>query len=511
MVKKKISCNLIFAAVILSVGNLLHASGYNVKSYGAVGDGKTIDSPAINKAIDAAAEAGGGTVYFPAGTYLCFSIRLKSNIGLYLDHGAVILAASPDEHSGGYDPAEPNESNLYQDFGHSHWHNSLIWGENIEDISITGPGKIDGKGLKSFEKEVPGEGNKAIALKNCHNVLLRDFTMQVCGHFSIMPTAVDNFTIDHLRIDTDRDAIDIDCCRNVRISNCIINTPNDDAIVLKSSYALGYPRLTENVMITNCQVSGYDLNTLLDGTFQKTQKVVPDGGPVTGRIKLGTESNGGFKNITISNCTFDHCRGLALETVDGGILEDIAITNITMNEITNAPIFLRIGRRMRGPEGAPVGYMRRVIISNLVVNNANPLYGSLIVGIPGYNIQDVKLSNIQILVKGGAPKEQADVVVPELETDYPDPRLFGKIPAYGFFIRHVDGIEFNNVEVQFMNEDSRPAFVLDDVQNADFNNVNTQKVNDIPTFVLKNVKNFKIHNCEGVTDTKIENTEQKKL
>jgi polygalacturonase len=511
MIKKQCLSSLFFIVIMSFAGNLLFASDYNVKDYGAVGDGKTIDSPAINKAIDAATKAGGGTVYFPAGTYLCFSIRLKSHIGLFLDHGAIILAANPSEHEGGYDPAETNEWDMYQDFGHSHWQNSLIWGENIEDISITGPGKIYGKGLKSFESEKEGEGNKAIALKNCHNVTLRDFTMQVCGHFSIMPTGVDNFTIDNLRIDTDRDAIDIDCCRNVRISNCLINTPNDDAIVLKSSYALGYPRITENVMIVNCQVSGYDLNTLLDGSFQKTQKRVPDGGPVTGRIKLGTESNGGFKNITISNCTFDHCRGLALETVDGGILEDITISNITMNDITNVPIFLRLGRRMRAPDEMTIGKMRRINISDIIVNNANPVYASLIVGIPGHNIEDVKLNNIQILVKGGAPKEQAGVEVPEMEKDYPDPRLFGKIPAYGFFIRHVNGIEFNNVEIRFMEEDYRPAFILDDVQNADFNNVKTQNVQGVPTFILKNIKNFKTHECEMVPDTKLENVELQKL
>lgn len=500
-----------FSLLILFVFNRLHASDYNVKDFGAAGDGKTVDSPAINKAIDAAAEAGGGNVYFPAGTYLCFSIRLKSHIGLYLDHGATLLAADPEEHDGQYDPAEPNEWDMYQDFGHSHWHNSLIWGENLEDIAISGPGEIHGKGLHRWDSDTPGVGNKAIALKNCHNVVIRDITIRKGGHFCILPTAVDNFTIDNLKIDTERDAINIDCCKNVTISNCLINTPNDDAIVLKSSYALGYPRLTENVMISNCLVSGYDLGTLLDGSFQKTQKEAPDGGGVTGRIKFGTESNGGFKNITITNCTFDHCRGLALETVDGGILEDIAITNITMNDITNVPIFLRLGRRMRGPEDAEVGVMRRIIISNVIVNNANPEYASLIVGLPGHPIEDVQLNNIQFLVNGGSPKEYTDIEVPELEDGYPDPRFFGRIPAYGFFIRHVEGIEFNHVEVRFIEEDFRPAFVLDDVHQATFNTVKTQKVNDIPTFLLKNVSHFKTSDCTAVENTTLEHTDQKEL
>ncbi|MEJ2542830.1 MAG: glycoside hydrolase family 28 protein [Calditrichaceae bacterium] len=502
---------IVLLILIVIISTPLFAAQYNVKDFGAAGDGKAIDSPAINKAIDAAAEAGGGTVYFPAGTYLSFTIRLKSNIGLYLDHGAVILAANHTEHDGKYDPAEPNEWDMYQDFGHSHWKNSLIWGEGLTNISITGPGKIQGDGLQRWDSDEEGAGNKAIALKNCRNVLIRDITMEKCGHFAILPTGVDNFTVDNLTIDTNRDAINVDCCVNVRISNCLINTPNDDAIVLKSSYALGYARSTENVMITNCQVSGYDLHTLLDGTFQKTQSEAPDHGGVTGRIKFGTESNGGFKNITITNCTFDYCRGLALETVDGGILEDVTISNITMRDITNSPFFLRIGSRMRGPKDLKVGKMRRINISNVIVHNANPESASLIVGIPGHNIEDVKLNNIQFLVTGGAPADYTEIEVPELEDHYPDPRFFGKIPAYGFFVRHVEGIEFNNVEIRYVNDDMRPAFVLDDVQNAKFNNVNTRKLKDVPMFILKNVKNFKTYECEAVDNTKLENVKEKNL
>lgn len=513
MIKDKLK----LCVVLVLVGSLtaqLYAETYDVKKYGAVGDGKTLDTAAINKAIEAAATAGGGTVYFPAGTYLSFSIHLKSNIALHLGHGATLLAATPGE-QGGYDPAEPNpwgDEHQYQDFGHSHWHDSLIWGENLENISILGPGLIHGKGLGRWDRpDDKGSGNKAIALKLCRNVVIRDVTFLMCGHFCILPTGVDNFTIDNVKIDTNRDGINIDCCRNVRISNCSVNSPNDDGICLKSSYALGYARATENVTITNCQVSGYNQGTFLDGTFKRTQEQAPDGGGAMGRIKFGTESNGGFKNITISNCVFDHCRGFALETVDGGLLEDVSITNITMRDITGAPIFLRLGSRMRGPEGVPVGKLRRVHINNIVVYDANPRYGSLIMGIPGHDIEDVKLSNIKILVKGGAPKEQAAVEVPELEDKYPDPVMFGQIPAYGFFIRHVRGIELNNVEVGFLDEDFRPAFILDDVKDAEFRNVKAQRAQDVPTFVLKNVKDFKTHQCESVPDTKLESVEQKEL
>jgi polygalacturonase len=160
----------------------------DVRTFGAAGDGQTIDSPAINKAIDAMSASGGGTLFFPAGNYLCYSIRLKSNTAFYLDQGATIVAADSPAPGGSaasgeaYDPAEPNEWNQYQDYGHSHWHNSLIWAEGAENLAITGPGRIWGKGLSKGvgpgpRAEQPGVGNKSIALKNCHNVLLRDFSM----------------------------------------------------------------------------------------------------------------------------------------------------------------------------------------------------------------------------------------------------------------------------------------------------------------------------------------------
>ena len=276
-------------------------SAYNVRNFGATGDGKTLDTAAINQAIVAANAGGGGTVYFPAGTYLSTSIRLKSNVTLYLEAGAVIEAAS--ETVAQYDPREFNASTKYQDQGHSHWHDSLIWGENLENISITGPGLIYGKGLHSghennvYHDTPPGSGDKAIALVNCHNVILRDFGILHGGWFSILATGVNNLTIDNLRIDTNRDGMDIDCCRNVRIVNCSVNSPWDDGICLKSSYALGRLQATENVTINNCFVTGGLVEgTLIDGTFQRSPASVWR----TGRIKFGTESNGGFKNIAIA-------------------------------------------------------------------------------------------------------------------------------------------------------------------------------------------------------------------
>jgi polygalacturonase len=489
-----------------------HATYFNVKHYGAKGDSATFDTDAINKAIEAAASAGGGTVYFPAGEYLSFSIHLKSNITLLLDNGAYLIAANPEEGKGGFDAPEPNAFDKYQDFGHSHWHNSLIWGENIENIAIVGHGWIIGNGLTRSGRMNPGLGNKAIALKLCRNVVLKDFTILRGGHFCLLATGVDNMTIDNVKLDTNRDGFDIDCCRHVHISNCSVNSPFDDAIVLKSSFGLGFARMTEDVTITNCSVYGFDIGTFLDGTYQKKNyNMVPDRGVVTGRIKFGTESNGGFRNITISNCTFEFCRGLALETVDGGILEDVSVTNVTMRDCMGAPFFLRLGARMRGPEGIPVGKLRRINISNLVIYAINPDYASLILGMPGYDIEDVKLSNITLLIKGGASKEQADLVVPEKETAYPDPQEFGKIPAYGFYIRHVKNIEMSNIEMKLENEDLRPPIMLEDVKGATFINVKAPHAINVPTFILKNVTDFKTVQCGTMPDKKIEKADNLKL
>ncbi|BCM91443.1 hypothetical protein IAD21_03316 [Abditibacteriota bacterium] len=468
---------------------------FNVRAFGALGDGKTLDSPAINRAIDAAAGAGGGTVHLPSGTYLSLSLRLKSNIRLHLDQGAVLLAAPRTEEQR-YDAAEEGPSTKFQDYGHSHWQNSLIWGDGLQNVTIDGAGEIYGKGLERDDNDKKdGEGNKAISLKFCRNVNISDITIRHGGWFAILATGVDNLTINNLKIDTNRDGMDIDCCRNVRVSNCSVNSPGDDGICLKSSYGLNEARATENVTITNCFVSGYDEGTMLDGTYRWSPQRSP-----TGRIKFGTESNGGFKNITISNCVFDKCRGLALETVDGGLLEDVSINNLTMRDIVNAPIFLRLGRRMRGPEGTPVGELRRVNISNVVIYNATAQSGVLIAGVPDHAIKDVSLSNIQIWFKGGGTKEQAAITPPEKENDYPEPDRLGTMPSYGFYLRHVKGVTLENVRLHTLKNDERPPFVLDDVDGAEFYRVTTDRTPGTPIFAIKNSANLTLRMVDGTED-----------
>ena len=437
---------------------------YNVKDYGAKADGTTIDSPAINRAIEEAASQGGGTVYFPAGEYACYSIRLASHIHLYIEQGARIVGAFPSA-TEGYDPAEPNEHTQFQDFGHSHWKNSLIWGIGLEDITISGPGLIYGKGLTREESRLPGVGNKAISLKLCKNVTLKDFSLLHCGHFGLLATGVDNLSILNVKVDTNRDGFDIDCCKNVRISHCTVNAPWDDAIVLKASYGLGYFKDTENVTISDCFVSGYDRGTMLSGTWELDEPQAPDHGYRTGRIKLGTESSGGFKNITVTNCIFEHCRGLALETVDGGHLEDIEISHITMRHIVNAGIFLRLGARMRSPEGTPAGSMKRIRISHINAYDVDSRYSSIISGIPNGIIEDVTFDHIHLYYKGGYTKEDGKRELPEQEKVYPEPWMFGTIPAKGFYISHAKNISFHHINFYYEKPDGRPLFVTKDVEN----------------------------------------------
>jgi polygalacturonase len=513
------------ALTLVTGGNAAAASFpervHDVRRYGARGDGKTIDSPAINRAIDAAAADGGGTVYLPAGTYASYTIRLKDNIALYLDHGATLLGAP----TGGYDP--PGVGNTSQDFGHNHWRASLIWGEDLVNVSILGPGRIDGRGLvPRMEATSPvGTGDKAIALKLCRNVTIRDITIVAGGHIAILATGVDNLTIQHVTIDTVRDGINIDCCRAVHIADTTVNAFNDDAIALKSSDALGTARATENVTIANCMVSGYDLGTLAAGTFQRANPSSWDGDGPFGRVKFGTESNGGFRNIAITNVVFDRCRGIALETVDGGALEDVTINNILMRDVTSAPIFLRLGART-----GSTSTLRRVTVSNVTAHDADPRYASIIAGIPGRPIEDVRIHNVRITYRGGLsmaeaadqppalinkffalPGAREPYNVPERADAPPEPAMFGVLPAYGFYVRHATRVEMDNVEVGFTNEDRRPAVVLDDVVDATFHRCRAQKASNVPTFVLRDVTDFTALHTRPVPDTHLDHVTLREL
>ncbi|MBR2102417.1 MAG: glycoside hydrolase family 28 protein [Prevotella sp.] len=440
---------------------------YNVRDYGAVGDGKTLDHEAINRAIEACSSRGGGQVVLTPGTYLCGSIRLKSRVDLHLASGATILAAPASMKA--YDPSEVFGGPEYQDGGHTYFHNSLIWAEGQHDISITGRGTIDGEGLTKKDTETAGNvqggsigtGDKAIALKLCRNILIRDVTIFRGGHFAIIVTGCEIGTIDNVLIDTNRDGIDIDCCKYLTVSNCKVNTPNDDAIVLKSSYALKKPVLCEHILVNNCIVTGYKLGTFLDGTYVP-EKV----NWVCGRIKLGTESNGGYRNIAISNCTCMWSSGLAFEVVDQGRMENITVSNISMSHVHHYPIYITTGCRNRGPkERTEVSSARDISIMNVVADDCDSLAGIIITGMEGHPLRNISLNNIRLQFRGGGKK--VETPYREQSTHYPEPRWAGPTPAYGLFARHVDGLRLRDVTFELMRPDERPDMVFDDVKNLD--------------------------------------------
>ncbi|WP_260928850.1 glycoside hydrolase family 28 protein [Novosphingobium sp. 9] len=468
------------------------AQTFDIRHFGARGDGETLDTDAINAAIHAAARAGGGVVTIPAGRYLCFSIRLASRVSLRFEAGAVIIAADPARHAGRYDLPEDRGAQLYQDFGHSHWHNSLIWGDGVEDVALEGPGRIEGgaltrngpgarwqaqtgerplsmqhmtkaeiTALESDHAAMERLGNKAIALRMGRRIRLSGLTIAGGGHIAVLATGTQGLTIENLTIDTARDGIDLDCVRDVTVSGCRINTPNDDAIVVKSSLALGEKIASENVTIRDCQVSGYDLGTMLSGTNGTTQALAPDRDRPTGRIKLGTESNGGYHHILIERCRFAHCRGLALETVDGGAMEDVIARELFMEDVTTAPIFVRVGNRGRGPHGTAIGSTRGIRIERVFAQAIDPRYPAILAGIPGHPVRDVTLSQINLTYAGGGTASDAARQVPEVPNAYPEPSMFGVLPAWGLWMRDVERISLDRIALATAAPDARPPIMLD--------------------------------------------------
>jgi polygalacturonase len=234
--------------------------------------------------------------------------------------------------------------------------------------------------------------------------------------------------------------------------------------------------------------------------------------PRTGRIKFGTESNGGFKNIAVNNCVFEGCNGIALESVDGALLEDVMFNNITMRDVSGSPIFLRLGARMRGPQGSQVGALHRVILSNIVSYNAAGHLPAILSGIPGHSIEDVKISNVYLQHRGGGSKEMAAFEPPEDENKYPDPHMFGsELPAHGFYTRHVRNLEFSNVEIACETPDERAAFVVNDVDGADFFRIKTPPGSAGRVFSLTNVTDFRTLSTRRVKDTQLDRVEAKAL
>jgi polygalacturonase len=350
-----------------------------ILNFGAGVDKSPIENTdAINNAIIEASELG-GTVVIPAGDFRVYTIYLKSRVNLYLSEGCILHAAKTDivnsyelQTGEGGNYGEP-EVNLYvglQDHGHTYFANSLLYGADLHDIMIYGPGLIDGstlndrgelenvlmggdpeEPLRRSEKGHRGEwfGNKAIALVRCENVSLCDFSIIAGGHFAIIAICVKNMFVNHILVDTNRDAFDVDCCQNVTIRNSTFNSLTDDGIVMKASFGGGIFIPLQNVLIEDCKVSGYDMGSVYAGTYTRDKLIATDRCGPTARVKLGTESTCGYDCVTVRRVEFKRSRGFALEAVDGSDLSNIIFEDSTLEDISSSPIFIKIGDRGRFP------------------------------------------------------------------------------------------------------------------------------------------------------------------
>jgi polygalacturonase len=437
------------------------AAGFDVRSHGARGDGRAKDTPAIQRTIDAAARTG-GTVYFPPGEYVSGTLRLRSRVTLRLDAGAT-LRASPDDDD--FDPPEEPGYETFADRETRDFTFALLQGRHVKDVSILGPGRIDGN-------RTSRGGPKPIALKECRSVQLRDLTIANAGNYNISLLGCDGVEILGLTIQNGySDGIDPDCCRNVRIANCHVES-RDDAVVVKTSLALGMRRSSENVTVTGCH-----LVTLHNA------------------LKLGTESSGDFRQIVFRDCTIvgqrpgwkgEFSSGVSLQSVDGGTLERVVVSNIRMSNV-RAPIFVRLARRGRGQEVRTGGAVRDVSISNVVATGASG--ASAIMGVPGHPVTRISLQNIRVAAKGGGTPDLVSLDLPEMERMYPDAAFFGDLPAYGVYCRRVVGLTLNGVDLSFGRPDARPAVVLDDVRDVKVRAMQAMSpVNGGPTVWLNSVR-----------------------
>lgn len=425
-------------------------------------------------------------MYCPPGTYLSGTICLKSNVIIHFAPGAILLGSTDLNDFPIHEPA-------FRSYTDNYVRQSLIYGENIENVTITGSGVIDGQGA-AFKDPRYLIRPYLIRIVTSQHILVEGITLKNSPMWLQHYLACDFVTLRGLKIfnqvNANNDMIDIDCCRNVHISDCYGDT-GDDCITLKSTA----DRICENVTITNCIV-----NSNCNG------------------IKFGTESNGGFRNITVSNCIVNSSRtekgilgrtqglsGIALEMVDGGIFERVTISNITIFGV-DVPIFLRLGNRARAFKkdmAKPgMGAFRNVVISDIVAEALSPI-GCSITGLPGYPVENVTLSNIRITYPGGGTKEDAQKVVPEHPEKYPESSMFGTLPSYGFYCRHVKNLTMNNIDLNLKTSDYRPSLIFEDVTNLDVNGFRGESIPDgSPFIIFKDVRGAFIRGCTAPLNAK---------
>lgn len=434
---------------------------FNVFAFGAKGDGEAVDTEAIQTAIDRCNEAGGGKVYLQKGCFVITHINLKSNVTLEIEAGAILRSAGISGHK------------------------RMVVAENERNITICGRGTIDGNGDYVFSKTGPYGGTPAsedrpglISLRSCENIHVRDVTLYNSASWVSTYTECINVLIDGITIDSrenkdiektryadspgrNSDGIDVVDSEKVRISNCFICC-GDDGIVLKS-HSPG--KACRDITITNCVIS-----TNASG------------------IKTGTESAGAFEDIAIQNCVVYDTRNeaIALLTADGARLERIIVSNITVRNIKGAAIALRLGSRNKlYEENAKLNQpkLRDIIIENILGTRISADFGCNVTGLKDYPVENVMLKNINLQFDGGGSVVDSNREIPENETSYPSGRVFGRIPAFGFFIRHVKNITLENVWLRFSADDHRPAILCDDVEQIEINGLKASGTSDIPEVI----------------------------
>lgn len=426
---------------------------FNILDFGARGDGRTLNTPLIQRAVDKCAELG-GTVLVPPGTFLTGSIELKSNVEFYLQKGATILGSSQLSDYPEHKPRLRSYNDLFLKY-------SLFYAEGQSNIAIKGEGIIDGQGrlFKVVTNEKPARYKDRpylIRFVECKNVKVENVTIQNSAMWAQHFLACEDLFVRGIRVSNhankNNDMMDIDGCRNVVIADCIGDV-DDDGITLKSTSE----RVTQNVAITNCVLSSH-----------------------CNALKLGTESTGGFKNIVVTNIVVKPSQadsvitgkrggicGIALTNVDGGTMEGITISNVVIDG-PEVPIFIRLGNRGRvhyeGAPTPPVGTAKNITISDVIAKNVMST-GCSITGILHHALEGVSLRNIRISFAGGVSVKSSEVPK-ELEGQYPESTMWGQLPAYGFYVRHVRGLSLSDVDLSYEHEDDRPALVLNDVIDA---------------------------------------------
>jgi hypothetical protein len=505
----------VFAAPVVAKNGNTHQRIFDVMDFGAAADGTTLDSPSINKAIDACNSAGGGTVYVPPGTYLCGTVVLKSNVTLYLEAGATLLGSKnirdylPQRQSQNPDTAQDNSVfvNDLGDAGSFH----LIFARDVENVRLAGLGKIDGQGQAFWAqngrvppkpedlwrdtiahgwKALPPRPSPMLEFYNCKNLHINNIHLENSAGWTLRPIHCDNVFIRGISIKNpvygpNCDGIDPTCCQNVFISDCLIDT-GDDAICLKSENPYGEPlRTSKNITITNCVLSG-----------------------CCNGFKFGTATHGGYENILFYNSVIFNddvplnyriIAGIAVEMVDGGWVDGVLISNIRMQRV-RTPIFIRRGNRRPRPDGTP-GTLRGVMIEN--IHASGSILTSSISGIEGFDVEDVTLSNIRIDSEENGKADWVNRKIPETEKVYPEAREFGKLPSYGFYCRHVTGLRLRNVEFKSGADEARPAIVCDDVKNLDINGLASMPIVGMqPVIKLIQAKQAFIRGCSAPAGTK---------